>query len=85
MADDLKPKLGHIRDTGGQRPERLKTKLFRQTGTSALTATWSKGHIAPGALRRGMGTGVRAAAGLIAPGSRRVIVKARYTRMRRAI
>ena len=81
MADDLKPKLGHIRDTGGQRPERLKTKLFRQTGTSALTATWSKGHIAPGALRRGMGTGVRAAAGLIAPGSRRVIVKARYTRM----
>ena len=79
--DDLKPKLGRIRDTGGQRPERLKTKLFRQTGTSALTATWSKGHIAPGALRRGMGTGVRAAAGLIAPGSRRVIVKARYTRM----
>jgi type IV secretory pathway VirD2 relaxase len=28
-----------------------------------------------------MGTGVRAAAGLIAPGSRRVIVKARYTRI----
>ena len=79
--DELKPKLGRIGDGGRQRPERLKTKLFRQTGTSALTATWSKGHIAPGALRRGMGTGVRAAAGLIAPGSRRVIVKARYTRM----
>ena len=28
-----------------------------------------------------MGTGVRAAAGLIAPGSRRVVVKARYTRI----
>jgi type IV secretory pathway VirD2 relaxase len=28
-----------------------------------------------------MGAGVRAAAGLIAPGSRRVIVKARYTRI----
>jgi type IV secretory pathway VirD2 relaxase len=79
--DDLKPKLGRIRDTGGRRPERLKATIFRQTGTSALTATWSKGHISPGALRRGMGTGVRAAAGLIAPGSRRVIVKARYTRM----
>jgi type IV secretory pathway VirD2 relaxase len=31
--------------------------------------------------KRGMGAGVRAAAGLIAPGSRRVIVKARYTRI----
>jgi hypothetical protein len=31
--------------------------------------------------KRGMGAGVRAAAGLIAPGSRRVVVKARYTRI----
>ena len=30
-------------------------------------------------MKRGMGTGMRAAAGLIAPGVRRVIVKARYT------
>ena len=55
--------------------------MFRQAGKTGTRAVLQRGHIAPGSLTRGMGTGVRAAAGLIAPGSRRVIVKARYTRI----
>ena len=80
MADnDITPRPGRIRDSSRSRQPSLKQQIFRQAGTTGLAATWSKGHIKPGAMRRGMGTGMRAAAGLIAPGSRRVIVKARYT------
>ena len=79
--DEIKPKLGRLRDSGRSGPTRLKQQIFRLAGSGGLRAQWSKGHIKPGALRRGLGTGVRAAAGLIAPGSRRVIVKARYTRI----
>jgi type IV secretory pathway VirD2 relaxase len=81
--DDIKPKPGRIRDTARSELPRLKQQVFQRAGRAGLRARWSKGHIRPGALRRGMGTGVRAASGLIAPGSRRVIVKARYTRIRR--
>jgi type IV secretory pathway VirD2 relaxase len=38
-------------------------------------------HISPGTPKRGMGAGARTAAGLMSPGTRRVIVKARYTRI----
>ena len=55
------------------------TRVFRQAGKAGIRALRQKGHVSPSALKRGMGAGVRAAAGLIAPGSRRVIVKARYT------
>ena len=80
MADnDITPRPGRIRDSSRSRQPNLKQQIFKQAGTTGLAATWSKGHIKPGAMRRGMGTGLRAAAGLIAPGSRRVIVKARYT------
>ena len=57
------------------------TRVFRQAGKAGVRALRQKGHVSPSALKRGMGAGVRAAAGLIAPGSRRVIVKARYTRI----
>ena len=80
MADnDITPRPGRLRDTGRTRQPSLKQQIFRQAGSTGLAATWSKGHIKPGAMKRGMGTGMRAAAGLIAPGGRRVIVKARYT------
>jgi type IV secretory pathway VirD2 relaxase len=79
--DDFKPKLGRMRDTGGARLLKLTTRVFRQAGKAGVRALRQKGHVSPSALRRGMGAGVRAAAGLIAPGSRRVIVKARYTRI----
>ena len=79
--DDFKPKLGRMRDAGRARLVKHTTRVFRQAGKASVRALRQKGHVSPSALRRGMGAGVRAAAGLIAPGSRRVIVKARYTRI----
>lgn len=79
--DKFGPKLGRIRDTRQARAERHAALVFRHTGRQGARALRRKGHVAPGSLTRGMGTGLRAAAGLIAPGSRRVIVKARYTRI----
>jgi type IV secretory pathway VirD2 relaxase len=79
--DDFKPKLGRMRDAGRTRLLKHTTRVFRQAGKAGVRGLRQKGHISPSALKRGMGTGVRAAAGLIAPGSRRVIVKARYTRI----
>jgi type IV secretory pathway VirD2 relaxase len=79
--DDFKPKLGRMRDAGGARLLKHTTRVLRQAGKAGVRALRQKGHVSPSALKRGMGTGVRAAAGLIAPGSRRVIVKARYTRI----
>jgi type IV secretory pathway VirD2 relaxase len=82
MAQDrFDPKLGRIRDARQARAERHATRVFRQAGKHGARALRQKGHVAPSSLTRGMGTGARAAAGLIAPGSRRVIVKARYTRI----
>ncbi|WP_072386556.1 DUF3363 domain-containing protein [Hyphomicrobium sp. CS1BSMeth3] len=79
--NDVDPKLGRIRDARRSRAERHASLVFRKAGTYGARALRHKGHVAPGSLTRGMGTGLRAAAGLIAPGSRRVIVKARYTRI----
>ena len=79
--DEFTPKLGRIRDARRARAERHAALVFRQAGKRGARALRHKGHIAPASLTRGMGTGLRAAAGLIAPGSRRVIVKARYTRI----
>jgi type IV secretory pathway VirD2 relaxase len=79
--DDFKPKLGRMHDAGRTRLLKHTTRVFHQAGKAGVRALRQKGHVSPSALKRGMGTGVRAAAGLIAPGSRRVIVKARYTRI----
>ena len=79
--DDFKPKLGRIRDTASNAQLRTNTQVLRETGRSGARAVRQRGHITSDMPKRGMGAGVRAAAGLIAPGSRRVIVKARYTRI----
>ena len=79
--DDFKPKLGRIRDARRARAERHAALVFRQAGKQGARALRQRGHISPATPKRGMGAGLRAAAGLIAPGSRRVIVKARYTRI----
>jgi type IV secretory pathway VirD2 relaxase len=82
MAEDqFDPKLGRIRDARQARAQRHAALVFRQAGKQGARALRPRGHVAPANLKRGMGAGVRAAAGLIAPGSRRVIVKARYTRI----
>ena len=79
--DDLKPKLGRIRDTASHAQLRTNTQMLRETGRAGARAVRRRGPITSAMPKRGMGAGVRAAAGLIAPGSRRVIVKARYTRI----
>ncbi|WP_072387664.1 DUF3363 domain-containing protein [Hyphomicrobium sp. CS1BSMeth3] len=79
--DDFKPKLGRIRDIASNAQLQANTQVLRETGRSGARAVRQRGHITSAMPKRGMGAGVRAAAGLIAPGSRRVIVKARYTRI----
>ena len=79
--DQFDPKLGRIRDARQARAQRHAALVFRQAGKKGARALRQRGHVSPASLKRGMGAGVRAAAGLIAPGSRRVIVKARYTRI----
>src|SRR5262245_65783347 len=79
--DEFDPKLGRIRDARRARAQRHAALVFRQAGKHGARALRQRGHISPATPKRGMGAGVRAAAGLIAPGTRRVIVKARYTRI----
>lgn len=82
MAEDqFDPKLGRIRDARHARAQRHAALVFRQAGKQGARTLRQRGHVSPASLKRGMGAGVRAAAGLIAPGSRRVIAKARYTRI----
>ena len=76
--DDLELKLGRNSDAGHGRLQSHSTKALRIAGRTGARALRRHGHLKPGSLRRGTGTGLRAASGLIAPGSRRVIVKARY-------
>ena len=80
--DRFQPKLGRPRDAKGRAAFSTRAKLFRQAGKAGVRAVRLHGHVSPSSHKRGMGTGALAAAGLIAPGSRRVIVKARYTRQR---
>jgi type IV secretory pathway VirD2 relaxase len=79
--DDINPQLGRIRDARRARAQRHAALVFRQAGKHGARALRQRGHISPTVPKRGMGAGVRAAAGLMAPGTRRVIVKARYTRI----
>src|SRR5512145_992437 len=79
--DDFNPQLGRIRDARRARAQRHAALVFRQAGKQGAQALRQRGHISPVTPKRGMGAGLRAASGLIAPGTRRVIVKARYTRI----
>jgi type IV secretory pathway VirD2 relaxase len=79
--DEVNPRLGRIRDARRARAQRHAALVFRQAGKHGARALRQRGHISPTTPKRGMGAGARAAAGIIAPGSRRVIVKARYTRI----
>lgn len=81
VQDEFKPKLGRIRDTTSSASLRTSTQVLRVAGQTGARAMRQRGHITSAMPKRGMAAGVRAAAGLIAPGSRRVMVKARYTRI----
>jgi hypothetical protein len=65
--DQFDPKLGRIRDARQARAQRHAAQVFRQAGKQGGRALRLRGHVAPASLTRGMGAGVRAAAGLIAP------------------
>jgi hypothetical protein len=79
--DEVNPRLGRIRDARRARAQRHAALVFRQAGKQGARALRQRGHISSATPKRGMGAGLRAAAGLIAPGTQRVIVKARYTRI----
>src|SRR5262245_42963623 len=81
VQDEFNPKLGRIRDARRARAQRHAALVFRQAGKHGARALRHRSHISPATPKRGMGAGLRAASGLIAPGTRRVIVKARYTRI----
>ena len=81
-ADDFEPKLGRIRETKGRTNLRTTKRILEHTAKAGAGMVRQRGHIMPGTRRRGMAPGVLARAGLIAPGSRRVIVRARYSRQR---
>ncbi len=76
--DDLELKLGRIGDAGRGRLQSHSTKALRVAGRTGARTLRQYGHLKPGSIRRGTGTGLRAANGLIASGGRRVIVKARH-------
>jgi type IV secretory pathway VirD2 relaxase len=78
----FRPKLGRIRDGKGRTNLRTTFRLFREAGKAGARVVRIRGHVSPSSLKRGMGTGALAAAGFLAPGSRRVIVRARYTPLR---
>jgi type IV secretory pathway VirD2 relaxase len=77
--DDLELKLGRIGDAGKGRLQSHGAKALRIAGRTGARTSRQHGHLKPGAARRGTGAGLRVAAGLINPGSRRVIVKGRYS------
>jgi len=77
--DDFDPKPGRIGDGKKGHSERYVTQVMRPLGR-AERGRRKLGYISPNAtFNRGVGAGVRAAAGLIAPDGRRVVAWARYT------
>ena len=79
---EFEPKLGRIRDSKRSINLRTTRRIIEQAGRAGAGIVRQRGHILPGTRHRGMAPGVLARAGLIAPGSRRVIVRVRYSRQR---
>jgi hypothetical protein len=77
---DFTPKLGRIRDPGRARALRHAQRVL---GEAVKTRPLQRaGHIGPNAFKRGLAQGAVSASGLFVPGTRRVIVKARYIRQK---
>ena len=80
MADDtFKPRLGRIRNDG-RGSVRYSRRVLNEAARNTLRPLRRKGHIDPNGLRRGLASGVVAATGSFTPGTRRVVVGARYVR-----
>jgi hypothetical protein len=76
----FEPKQGRIRDSGGRTNLTTVRRVLTQAGRAGAGIVRQRGHIAPDARRRGTAPGLFARAGIMAPGSRRVIVRVRYSR-----
>ncbi|MBU1210815.1 MAG: DUF3363 domain-containing protein [Alphaproteobacteria bacterium] len=80
-SEDFKPKLGRIRDSARAEAIRHTTRVIEEVSRNVVRPLRRRGHINPNALRRGLASGVVAATGTFTPGTRRVVVRARYVRM----
>ena len=80
-ADDFKPRLGRIRDDGRAKAIRHSTRVVGEVARNTTRQLRRRGHIDPNAHRRGLAQGAISASGQFTPGSRRVIVRARYSRL----
>jgi type IV secretory pathway VirD2 relaxase len=78
---DFKPKLGRIRDGGRSKSLQNASRVLEQAGKAGGRHGWSSGNTLRLGPQRGLASGALAAAGLMAPSSRRAIVKARYTKL----
>ena len=71
MADDeFKAKPSRPHDTSQVRLPGLRQQVLRQAGKAGMRGSWSRGHLKPSQLSRGMGVGLRARAGIVAPEDR---------------
>lgn len=77
-SDNFEPKLGRIREAKSRTNLRTTKRVLEHVAKAGGGLVRQHSHIQPGTRRRGTAPGVLARAGLIAPGSRRVIVRARY-------
>src|SRR5512145_2484987 len=76
----FEPKQGRIRDSGGRTNLTTARRVLTQAGRAGAGIVRQRGHIARDARWRGTAPGLFARAGIMAHGSRRVIVRARYSR-----
>src|SRR5690348_11661045 len=79
---EFTPKLGRTRDSRRAPSLRHTTRVVGEMAKAQFHSTRFGGHIGPNALRRGLAHGAISASALFIPGTRRVIVKARYTRQK---
>ena len=79
---DFTPKLGRIRGPSRVHALRHTKRIIGEAAKARSRPARFGGHIGPNALRRGLAHGTVSASGLFIPGTRRVIVKARYTRQK---
>jgi type IV secretory pathway VirD2 relaxase len=75
----FEPKLGHMGDPKRSSKRRYTSHVLYQAHSNGMRPRRKQYHISHLTPRRGMAVGVRASAGLISPGSRRVIVKIAYS------
>lgn len=76
----FEPKLGRIHDSTSSKPQRYARRVLSETSRAVVQPLRHRSHIDNNAVRRGQASGSVAANGSFAPGTRRVVVRARYVR-----